>query len=113
MRRYNVPMKSNLYVNNSYEGETIETKIVRIVTQNEPIKDGAPLIFTERKQGVLPEYDIRTDRFEIAIDAMDKITKSNLAKRDKKPGEQGAQGTAEPSSGTPEPAAEVGKSKSI
>lgn len=96
MRRYNIPMKSGLYVNNSYEGETIETKIVRIVTQNEPIKDGAPLIFTQRKQGVLPEYDIRTDRFEIAIDAMDKITKSNLAKRDKKIGDAETQASPEP-----------------
>ena len=38
-------------------------------------------INTERKEGVLPEYDCRTDRFEIAIDAMDVIQKSAMAKR--------------------------------
>ncbi len=64
------------------EGETIEQKIERMVENKEPIKDGAPEIFTERKQGVLSAYNIRTDRFEIACDAMDKIQKSRTAKRD-------------------------------
>ena len=44
-----------------YEGETIEQKVNSIVNNNEPITDGSPIIFTERKDGVLPEYDIRTD----------------------------------------------------
>ena len=38
------------------------------------MEDGVfPTIYTEKKDGVLPEYDIRTDRFEVAIEAMDKI----------------------------------------
>ncbi len=53
-----------------------------MVNNGEPISDGAPIIHTERKDGVLPAYDIRTDRFEIAIEAMDKVTGSKLAKRD-------------------------------
>lgn len=68
--------------NISVEGETLETKIERIITRNEPIKDGAPLIYTERKEGVLPGYDVRTDRFDVAIDAMDKVSKSIIAKRE-------------------------------
>lgn len=67
--------------NDCYEGETIEMKIRRIVNNGEPISDGAPLIFTDRKDGVKPEYDIRTDRFEIAIDAMDAVSKAKVAKR--------------------------------
>lgn len=62
------------------EGETIEKKVERIVQNKEPITDGAPLIFTEKKDGVLPAYDIRTDRFDIAIDAMDKYHAANAAK---------------------------------
>lgn len=81
MEKTNLTRKSKLSVNNSYEGEYIETKIERIVHNNEPITDGAPLIYTDRKDGVLPEYDIRTDRFEIAIDAMKKVAKTNIAKR--------------------------------
>lgn len=74
--------KTTIKVNESYEGERIEEKIQRIVNNKEPITDGAPLIYTERKHGVQPAYDIRTDRFEIAVDAMDKITKSHLARRE-------------------------------
>lgn len=65
-----------------YEGETIEQKINRIVNNKEPITDGAPLIYTERKAGVMPAYNIRTDRFEIAVEAMDKVTKTEIAKRE-------------------------------
>lgn len=74
--------KTKLDINNSLEGETIETKIMRIVENNEPITDGAPLVYTERKDGVQAGYNIRTDRFEVAVEAMDSVTKSNIAKRD-------------------------------
>lgn len=73
--------KTSLNVNQSVEGETIEDKCRRIENNKEPITDGAPIIWTPRDEGVKPEYNIRTDRFEIAIDAMDTAAKSNLAKR--------------------------------
>jgi hypothetical protein len=74
---------SNTTINRnvSVEGETIEQRLERITNNQEPIKDGAPLIYTDRKDGVQAGYNIKTDRFEIAVDAMDKVTKSNLAKR--------------------------------
>ena len=62
------------------EGETIETKVARIIQNKEPITDGAPMIYTEREQGVLPEYDIRTDKWEIAQQAMDVVHATNIAK---------------------------------
>jgi len=74
--------ESSLKVNNSVEGETIEQKVDRIVNNQEPINDSAPIIFTERKDGVLPEYNPKTDRFEIAVEATDKITATKLAKRE-------------------------------
>lgn len=105
--------KTTLKVNNQYEGETIEQKIDRIVNNREPITDGAPLTYTNREEGVLPAYDIRTDRFEIAVDAMDKVTKSHQAKReeraklvgidektDKKETKSNKDGGAEPIQGT-------------
>lgn len=85
------PQKANrttINVNSSYEGETIEKKVRRVVNNKEPIKDGAPLIYTERKDGVQPAYDIRTDRWEVAIEAMDKIAAYKVAKRDERMGEQ-------------------------
>lgn len=82
------PGKTRITHNNSYEGETIEQKINRIVNNKEPIKDGAPIIYTERKDGVKPEYDIRTDRFEIAVEAMSAVDKSHKAKREQIIGEK-------------------------
>lgn len=67
--------------NENIEGETIEMKMERVINNGEPISEGAPLTFTDRADGVLPEYNIRTDRFEIAVEAMDKSAKSQLAKR--------------------------------
>ena len=66
----------------SREGETIEAKVRRIMSNNEPISDQAPLIYTERKDGINPDYDIRSDRFDYALDAMSKIEKSKTAYRD-------------------------------
>lgn len=83
-----LPKKSRTQVNNAYEGERIEEKMERIVNNNEPISDGAPLIYTERKDGVMPEYDIRADKWDIAIDAMDKVAESNKMKRDLAQGER-------------------------
>jgi hypothetical protein len=76
---------TSLRVNKSYEGETIEQKVERITQNGEPIKDGAPLIYTDRKDGVQAGYNIKTDRFEVAVEAMDKVHKSDIARRDNKP----------------------------
>lgn len=77
----NKPQKSTLKVRNVMDGETLETKVNRIVNNKEPIKDGAPLIYTERKEGVKAEMNIRTDRWELALDAMDKVNADKIAKR--------------------------------
>ena len=66
------------------EGEPIEHKIERIVSNKEPISDGAPSIFTERKDGVIAAYNIRADRWDIASEAMDKVSGSIQAKRENK-----------------------------
>lgn len=71
-----------LNINNSMEGERIEEKVNRAVNNKEPIEDTAPIIYQERKEGVRPEFDIRTDRFDIAIDAMTAVKKSKVAKRE-------------------------------
>lgn len=71
------PIKTNYEFQ---DGESIETKVKRITENNEPITDGAPIIYTNRDDGVLPAYNIRTDRWEIAQQAMDSINQANLAK---------------------------------
>jgi len=82
MYKRNKPTATTLLTNSGYTGETIEAKVRRIVNNKEPIRDGAPLIYTDRKDGVAPGHDIRTDRFEVAIDAMDKVQKTRIAQRE-------------------------------
>lgn len=81
---YRIPIYQTTLIkaNRLKEGETIENKVKRLMANKEPIKDGSPLIYTERKDGVQPAYNIRTDRFEIAADSMDKVHRSKEAKRD-------------------------------
>lgn len=86
MKNRIVSLDNNIIRNVSLEGERIETKVDRVVHNNEPIKDGAPLIYTERKQGVRPEFNIRTDRFDVAVEAMDKVSKSYMARREERAG---------------------------
>lgn len=64
--------------NLTYQAEPREVKLRKIISgEASNMEDGVfPTIYTEKKDGVQPEFDIRTDRFEIAIDAMDKINQS-------------------------------------
>ena len=73
----------------SFEGESIEKKVSKLIENNEPITDGAPIIYTEKKDGLLPQFDIRTDKWDIAQSAMDLANASKIAKSKgmKKPGE--------------------------
>lgn len=71
------PIKTNYEYQ---EGESIENKVRRITENNEPITDGAPIIYTNREDGVLPAYNIRTDRWDVAQAAMDAVNQANLAK---------------------------------
>ena len=64
--------------NLTYQAEPREVKLRKIISgEASNMEDGVfPTIYTEKKDGVQPEFDIRTDRFEVAIDAIDKINQS-------------------------------------
>lgn len=69
------------YINDpnlTYQAEPREVKLRKIISgEANNMEDGVfPTIYTEKKDGVKPEFDIRTDRFEVAIDAIDKINQS-------------------------------------
>lgn len=84
MYKQNKIQRTSISINESDEGATIEHKIERIINNKEPITDGAPIIYTERNEGVLAAYNIRSDRFEIALDGIDKIQKSYQARSENK-----------------------------
>lgn len=79
--RYRIAYKSDIKNNPSYIGESLEDKVRRIIDNKEPIEQISPIIYTERKDGVLPQYDIRTDRFEVAQNAMSRVAATRVAKR--------------------------------
>lgn len=76
MKKAVIPTINNVGKISFKEGEYIEEKVRRITENGEPIEDGAPIIYTERKDGVNPAYNIRTDRWEIAQDAMEQVGKN-------------------------------------
>lgn len=63
-----------------YEGESIEEKVARITENNEPITDGEQIIYTKRSDGVLPQYDIRTDKWDLAQEKMSIVAESKKNK---------------------------------
>lgn len=83
MYKTTTPKKTSLRVRNAYpNAQTIEMKVARILNNKEPIKEpGVVTVYTERKEGVKAELNIRTDRWELALDAFDKIAADKLAKR--------------------------------
>lgn len=75
--------KTTITTNSTVDGESIEKKVARVVSNKESVTtDGSPIIYTDRKDGVLPAYDVRADRFEIAVEAKDKIARSKIAARE-------------------------------
>lgn len=83
MKKVKVPIKSLIKSTDAYECDRLELKLRRLIESKEPIDENVtvPLVYTERKEGVLPAYDIRTDRFDLAIMAMDAANRMRDAKR--------------------------------
>lgn len=69
------------------KAESIEEMLRRLTANKEPIPQNVPPIYTAEKDGVIPDYDIRTDRFKIAGEAADKFAASDIAKSAEKPAE--------------------------
>lgn len=72
---------TTLKINEATEGESIENRIERMVNNEEGIVAEAPIIHTERKEGVRPEFDIRTDKWELANEAADLVTQNSLLRK--------------------------------
>lgn len=78
----NKPKRSNCmpYINNSYEAKPLERILEKVREGNMTIEDEKPIIYTDKKDGVLPGYNIRTDRFEIMREAAEKISQAEASK---------------------------------
>ena len=74
--------KTQIHYNDSVLDISLERQLEKVVAGKEPIDSSSPLVYTERKDGVLPQYNIRRDRFDLALEAMGKVDKSYKAKRE-------------------------------
>lgn len=89
------------YVMEAYEGKTIEQRCREMVETGEPIKDTSPLIYTPKEKGVRPEYNVRADKWDIALEAMDAVNRERIAKGQQLPTPNENKG--ETPMGAPEP----------
>lgn len=99
MRKVTVPIKGQIIRNETSEGKSIET-MLKNKAEGENIEvGGKTLLYTERKEGVVPLTNIRTDRFELAMGALDTVERSRIAKRDR-PGDVKKEDPSKPTGGT-------------
>ena len=66
-------------------GQSIEEQIRLATASKQPIDGSTTPVYTPMKDGVLPQFDVRTDRQEIALDALDKLAKSDYLAVDERP----------------------------
>lgn len=85
MRKVSTKIKGIIRKNDTYEGECIEQMLQKRMAGEEiEIGTGKELVYTERKDGVLPITNIRTDRFDVAQSAMDLRERNRMTRRDAK-----------------------------
>ena len=77
MYKQNLIRPTRLEINKQTEGQRLEDKIARMINNGEPLKTmGTQLIYQERKDGVNPAYDMRAEKMDLALDAMNKVQES-------------------------------------
>lgn len=72
--------KTQLHRKPTEKGESIEEILRKKTATKEKVEEVNPPIYTPLADGIIPDYDIRADRFDVAIEAQDKFTASKIAK---------------------------------
>lgn len=80
MRKITIKPTNRLIRNESYEGNTIEKQLREMKNGTIIEFQNKPEIYTAKKDGVRPETDIRTDKFELMLGATDKLSRARIAK---------------------------------
>ena len=78
-------LRSNIKIETTFvDGTPIEKQIANAMSVQEPIDNSSPIQFTKRSDGVLPDFDIRTDKWDVAQKAMtavaDKVRQNRISK---------------------------------
>lgn len=62
--------------NDTFEGEPIEIQVARMMENIGEIEEVSPLLYQERDEGINPNYDIRTDIWQLRQDAIEQADKA-------------------------------------
>lgn len=83
MKGYNaVPTRNGLIrVNKTKEEEGLIHQLRKVKTMGDQGFVTKGVMYSERKDGVLPEFDIRTDKWEVAQKASSVAAKNEIARR--------------------------------
>ena len=73
-------LKTDLCINDTREGETIEVELERLKSNKEPIPQEVPYIGTEVADGVLGIYNVRHDAWDEALDELTQIHSNSAQK---------------------------------
>lgn len=97
--------KSKFDINTAKEGETLEQKLDRMLNNGEALGkgDNAPMIYQERKDGLQPQFDIRTDKFELAAEYGNIMAEATGKQRRSTKKEDKNEGKAQSTDGKPVP----------
>lgn len=63
------------------DGQSLEEFLRKAMNGKEPIQATAKMTYNDRKDGVLPQHNIRTDRFELAMMETDKLHATRAAQQ--------------------------------
>lgn len=83
MKNKKIPHTRKLIINKSTVGKDLMTILrekMENKTEEDKLKDipGRPKLYTERKDGVVPEGDPRTDKWDIMQQAADVVTREKI-----------------------------------
>lgn len=82
MRKRRITNTGIIRKNETYEAKSIETMLAERMEGQDIEMGGKALLYTEKKDGVIPETNIRSDRWDLAMMALDSVERSRIARRD-------------------------------
>lgn len=82
MRRKNSNIGGRIKRTEVYIGESIENMLAKRLEGESIDINQSQLIYTDRKDGVLPQTNIRTDQFDVAMMSHDAIERARMSAKE-------------------------------
>jgi len=83
--KYKVVATNKIISTQTFDGIPLEDKIRKWLQNGDTIEADCPMLYLNKSDGVKPETDIRTDRFDIAIDTTTNYSRKRVELMNKNP----------------------------